>query len=730
MSAKKIIENSIVTYNKYNGRRLWKGAGVVTEIKRFVSYIYMYKNGVKESNVGFAKVDSRNGQCKIVVNIKGLEQSNGKCEKVYLFYRKQEEIVGIYIGSFQIINGIGEFHEQFQTENIKGTNLALDEMNGIFVREEDRNQRVFASGWDDYAIVVNRFCVHNNETNVVSIKESEKLLHASEVEEQKKEPIIFYDRNWKEETVRIEQMEEKGEEGTTKTEEALGLSDKEGIEVAEEMEEVEQNTQTEAQNIEEKADKEIGSDLYDKLEGDYEQKTEKEREDFERGVKRGQKMDMMLKEEIELEQNNKEREEEKEQNKREQEIADLQNKQEEPHTDFSQGTLSIEQEQKSEFMRQTEGIETVTFENADGERSVTSIHNRANRIEDVQKDTENLQNGLLWETPVPSVWKEMSWEEYQKKEEQLKKQVQKCMQRKKNQQEIDLSGSVQQNGIPQRLNQSESINQPEFIQPIRMQPRMNQSRRVQQTRIQPEVAQPKQMQQTRIQPGMDQRQMQRTRMQPGGVQLRQVQQTRMQPNRMEEESSQAEYIEQDHIEDNHVENNHIEQAIDWLDQEPSNEFQQDITKQGEPIQSNKEWQDSISEDWENGQIELENSVTEDIQKPEETMWDRLCHQFPKIRAFVDEPESLCLKIDLRDLRMLPKENWILGNNSFLLHGYYNFRYLILTQEKGEFVLGIPGIYHPNEKMMASMFGFGDFKPVKVCEKMLGQFGYWCKEVAL
>ena len=79
----------------------------------------MYNNGVKESNVGFAKVDSRNGQCKIAVNIKGLEQSNGKCEKVYLFYRNQKNILGIYIGSFQVINGIGEFHEQFQTQDRK-----------------------------------------------------------------------------------------------------------------------------------------------------------------------------------------------------------------------------------------------------------------------------------------------------------------------------------------------------------------------------------------------------------------------------------------------------------------------------------------------------------------------------------------------------------------------------------------------------------------------------------
>ncbi len=63
---------------------------------------------------------------------------------------------------------------------------------------------------------------------------------------------------------------------------------------------------------------------------------------------------------------------------------------------------------------------------------------------------------------------------------------------------------------------------------------------------------------------------------------------------------------------------------------------------------------------------------------------------------------------------MPRENWNYGNNSFLLHGYYNYRYLVLARIGGDggsrirYILGVPGHYYSNEKYMASMFGFPHF----------------------
>jgi hypothetical protein len=72
------------------------------------------------------------------------------------------------------------------------------------------------------------------------------------------------------------------------------------------------------------------------------------------------------------------------------------------------------------------------------------------------------------------------------------------------------------------------------------------------------------------------------------------------------------------------------------------------------------------------------------------------------------------RIDISDIRRLPKKNWYLCNNSFLIHGFFNYRYLVLVEieENGgrKMYLGVPGVYEKPERMMAMLFGFPDFLP--------------------
>lgn len=97
------------------------------------------------------------------------------------------------------------------------------------------------------------------------------------------------------------------------------------------------------------------------------------------------------------------------------------------------------------------------------------------------------------------------------------------------------------------------------------------------------------------------------------------------------------------------------------------------------------------------------------------------------------------RIDLSDIRKLPKRNWYLCNNSFLIHGFFNYHYLIVweCEERGEkrTYLGVPGIYERPERMMALLFGFPDFRletdvMEEKCpqhspkEEPIGKFGYW------
>ena len=79
------------------------------------------------------------------------------------------------------------------------------------------------------------------------------------------------------------------------------------------------------------------------------------------------------------------------------------------------------------------------------------------------------------------------------------------------------------------------------------------------------------------------------------------------------------------------------------------------------------------------------------------------------------------KMELNAIKNLPSPNWYLCNNRFLVHGFFNYGYLILkktTETDGEKTyLGVPGVYEKPEMVMATLFGFSKFQtlPQEVSE---------------
>ena len=116
----------------------------------------------------------------------------------------------------------------------------------------------------------------------------------------------------------------------------------------------------------------------------------------------------------------------------------------------------------------------------------------------------------------------------------------------------------------------------------------------------------------------------------------------------------------------------------------------------------------------------------------EDKWEQLKHMYPQIHPFGDE--RMFLSITPGDFVILGKEYQRLVNNSFLLHGYYNYRHLILgrypEEEGGEgFYLGVPGVCYEREKMAAEMFGFEAFEGKRE-PAAEGDFGYYMKRVRI
>lgn len=117
------------------------------------------------------------------------------------------------------------------------------------------------------------------------------------------------------------------------------------------------------------------------------------------------------------------------------------------------------------------------------------------------------------------------------------------------------------------------------------------------------------------------------------------------------------------------------------------------------------------------------------------LWNRLQQYYTKVLAFEYDNGCEILSIKPQDIGLLPREIWVYGNNSFLLHGYYNYRHLILArlsspQGPPRYLLGVPGHYFSNEKHMAAMFGFPHFVLAKKQPDEDGRFGYWYTDIRL
>ena len=106
------------------------------------------------------------------------------------------------------------------------------------------------------------------------------------------------------------------------------------------------------------------------------------------------------------------------------------------------------------------------------------------------------------------------------------------------------------------------------------------------------------------------------------------------------------------------------------------------------------------------------------------------------------------RIAITDIRSLPSRNWHLCSNSFLVHGFFCYHYLVLktvnAPDGTQIYLGVPGIYASQERMMALLFGFNDFEvdtdhitqtdsnhdpslsdaAINTLQPSEGTFGYW------
>ncbi len=106
----------------------------------------------------------------------------------------------------------------------------------------------------------------------------------------------------------------------------------------------------------------------------------------------------------------------------------------------------------------------------------------------------------------------------------------------------------------------------------------------------------------------------------------------------------------------------------------------------------------------------------------------ILNRFVRMYPFDDGEMAECVRLEPKDIGLLPMSAWVLGNNSFVLHSYSSFRHLLfakkLTREGCEYYLMVPGFFTYREKQLAQMFGFEMFKGSRRRGPKGGEFGYW------
>ena len=117
----------------------------------------------------------------------------------------------------------------------------------------------------------------------------------------------------------------------------------------------------------------------------------------------------------------------------------------------------------------------------------------------------------------------------------------------------------------------------------------------------------------------------------------------------------------------------------------------------------------------------------------EKQWECFCAAHPLCCPFDEDGNVYAVKLQMQDFKILPKEYQYLANNSFLLHGYFNYKMVLfgyMEAEQRQWFLGVPGVFSNQEQLMAGIFGFPEFRTKQMTRQKTGEFGYWYRFIEI
>lgn len=579
----------------------------MTEFKRLISYLYEYEGKVKGKNVGFVKLETRNGLCKLNVSIRKLYLGSGNLG-VYLLSARRE----IFLGNLILRNGGGEFRTTLQAADVEQSGDSIEDCYGLTIHEKKDSWKVYTTIWEDSIAQAAELTSGQSRGQAGERISGQSIARAAE------------------RTSGQSRGGEAGEEissvsALSSVEEAMVQAAEVAFAPVKENRAAEMMAGTESANESEIRIRDNGEEKRSEQPGRSEQS--KENKPF-KGSERPESSERTEKNEVsvsdEWQKESKEPEKSKyTKNELNAENFVHKNQKEEAEGDRKDGlNITVKETLKGN------GKETVKEDRKDKITEMTTSSNRpqqsaGNRI------TRSRMNSYTM-APRRSM------------------------------------------GLPRENQQQERTrmgNQKFFHPPVLGQQPLN-----------PQVQ------------GNP----------PLNAQLLSQQPLNTQPLNQQSMNQQP------------------------LNQQPLNQ---------QPLNQQSFIRQQEEEPLIVGDPEALAKLEEEEKIPPVPLWDFLSKTYPKIQAFESQYGCEILVIKPQDIGLLPREVWIYGNNSFLLHGYYNYRYLILARLENpqgfpRYLLGVPGHYFNNEKYMASMFGFPNFVLSKKQQAQDGRFGYWYTDIRL
>ena len=131
----------------------------MSEYKRFVSYVYEYRNGEKKHSCGFCRAEVRGGQCKLELHMKFSPFPYTPAFQVYTFTAGKERPVGIPLGEAAYTRGTvyGLFH--LPARGIGGK-YDFQQLGGLIVQSDTGG--LYATSWTDLPFNPENFLVQED----------------------------------------------------------------------------------------------------------------------------------------------------------------------------------------------------------------------------------------------------------------------------------------------------------------------------------------------------------------------------------------------------------------------------------------------------------------------------------------------------------------------------------------------------------------------------------------